>query len=238
MTDSQAPTRSARVRAFIRRQGPNIAVEVLVNFLGPYLIYSYAKPHLGDVRALMASSAPPILWSIIEFIRHRRIDAVSMLVLGGIVLSLLAFLGGGGVKFLQLREKLVTALIGLIFLGSALIGKPLIYQLARAGIARRTPSELKDFEDLRGNIFFRRVMMTMTLVWGIGLTLDAAAGCVLVFLVSIKQYLIISPILGYSTMGSLGLWTWWYSNRARRRGRERQAAEEAAKLNEPSRDPA
>ena len=231
------PSRAERIRAFVRNQGPNIAVEALVNFLGPYLIYTWAKPHVGDVRALLASSAPPILWSLIEFARHRRVDAVSMLVLGGIALSLLAFFGGGG-QFLQLREKLVTAIIGLIFLGSALIGRPLIYQLARAGIARRSPSEVKDFEDMRDNIHFRRVMMVMTLVWGIGLTLDAAVGCVLVFALTIPQFLIVSPILGYSTMGSLGLWTWWYSNRARRRGRERQAAEEAAKRNEPTRDPA
>ena len=32
----------------------------------------------------------------------------------------------------KLRERLATAAIGLLFIGSALIGKPLIYQLARA----------------------------------------------------------------------------------------------------------
>jgi hypothetical protein len=233
MTAGVDPTRSTRIRAFIRQQGPNIAVEVLVNFLGPYLIYVYAKPHLGDVRALMASSAPPIIWSLIEFARHRRIDAVSMLVLGGIALSLLAFLGGGGARFLQLREKLVTALIGLIFLGSAAIGRPLIYQLARAGIARRSPGELKHFEDLRGKAHFRRAMMVMTVVWGAGLTVDAVISCLLVFAVSIQRYLLIGPIIGYATMGSLGLWTWWYSRRARRLGEARELAQAATTSSEP-----
>jgi hypothetical protein len=232
MIDSAQISRSARIRAFVRQQGPNIALEGLVNFLGPYLIYVYAKPHLGDVRALMASSAPPIIWSLVEFARHRRIDAVSMLVLGGIALSLLAFLGGGGARFLQLREKLVTAIIGLIFLGSAAIGRPLIYQLARAGIARRSPGELKDFEDLRGNVFFRRVMMVMTVVWGAGLTVDAAISCVLVFVLSIPRYLLIGPIIGYATMGSLGLWTWWYSRRARRLGEARRLAQAATTSSE------
>ena len=55
-----------------------------------------------------------------------------MLVVSGIVLSLLAMVGGGGVRFLQLREKLVTGVIGLVFVGSAVVGKPLVYELVRA----------------------------------------------------------------------------------------------------------
>ena len=77
---------------------------------------------LGAAPALIAASAPPILWSIAAFVRQRKVDAISILALCGIALSLMAFAGGGGVKFLQLRENLVTGLIGLIFLGSVAIG--------------------------------------------------------------------------------------------------------------------
>ena len=162
-----------RARTWVREHGVGVAVEAVVNFLGPYLIYDLTHKSLGDVGALMASSIPPILWSLIEFARRRRVDAVSILVLAGIALSLLAFIGGGGAKFLQLREKLVTAVIGAVFLGSALIGKPLIYQLARAGLQRRNPAELQSFEAMRDNVHFRRVMMVMTVVWGLGLMADA-----------------------------------------------------------------
>src|SRR5438105_13481376 len=120
----------------VRKNGGHVLVEVLVNFAVPFVIYSYAEAPLGAVRALLASSLPPILWSLVEFARHRRLDAVSLLVVSGIALSLLAMIGGGGVRFLQLREKLVTGVIGLVFLGSALIGKPLIYELARASKRR------------------------------------------------------------------------------------------------------
>ena len=151
---------------WVRLNGVRIGTEALVNFVGPFLIYDLSKPSLGDVHALMASSAPPIGWSIIEFVRKRRVDALSMLVLTGIALSLLAFFGGGSAKFLQLRERMVTGLIGLIFLGSAAIGRPLIYQLARATTMRRSPSQLAELESLRDNVYFRRTMMVMTLVWG------------------------------------------------------------------------
>ncbi|MDB5682272.1 MAG: putative rane protein [Sphingomonas bacterium] len=218
----------AKVTNFLRANGATILVEALVNFILPFAIYNYAEGPLGPVRALLASSAPPILWSVVEFARHRRVDALSMLVLGGILLSLLAMLGGGGVKFLQLREKLVTGLIGLVFLGSALIRRPLIYELARATMMRKSKDEAAEFTALQVHAGFRRTMMVMTLVWGLGLLADVAVGVALVETISIREYLIVNPILGYGTMGALGLWTFWYGRRQRRRGEARRAAEAAA----------
>ncbi len=224
----------ARAWGLIRQHGPNAALEVAVNFLGPLLIYDYAKPHLGDVKALVASSAPPIVWSVIEFARRRRIDAVSVLVLSGIALSLLAFIGGGGARFLQMREKLVTVSIGLVFLGSAAIGRPLIYYLARAGLQRRGSSELAGFEAMRDDVYFRRTMTLMTVVWGVGLLLDAIVAVALIFTLSIHNYLIAAPVVGYGTMGSLGLWTWWFARRQRAKGAARRAAEASPILETPS----
>jgi hypothetical protein len=143
-------------------------------------------------------------------------------------LSLLAMLGGGGVQFLQLREKLVTAVIGLVFLGSALIGKPLIYQLARARIRRKSEAEAQQFEAWRDNAGFRRTMTVMTLVWGLGLLADVAVSVALVFALSIREYLIVNPLLGYGTMAGLSLWTFFYGQRAKRRGEAIRAAATAA----------
>ena len=214
----------------VRKNGVRIGTEVLINFALPYLSYSLLQPKLGDVKALIASSAPPMLWSIAEFLRHRRVDAVSMLALGGIVLSLLAYIGGGGVKFLQLREKLVTVVIGTLFVGSAAIGRPLIYELARAGMQRNNNStELERFERIRNESGFKRVMMLMTLVWGFGLLTDAAISIALVFVLPIKTYLIVNPALGYTTMGVLFAWTFWYARKKRAQGEAQRLAEEAAR---------
>src|SRR5437762_1682155 len=162
------PRLTSRVMAYIRKNGSHLASEALVNFILPFAIYNYAQAPLGDVRALLASSVPPMLWSLVEFARHRRLDALSALVVAGIALSLVAMLGGGGAKFLQLREKLVTGVIGLVFLGSALIGKPLIYELARASMRRKSEDEAQQFEALQVHAGFRRTMTVMTLVWGLG----------------------------------------------------------------------
>jgi hypothetical protein len=218
------PGLTNRTIAYVRENGSHVAGEALVNFILPFALYNYAEGPLGAVKALLASSVPPILWSLVEFARHRRLDALSLLVVSGIALSLLAMLGGGGVRFLQLREKLVSGVIGLAFLGSAMIGKPLIYELARATRARKSEQEAQQFEALQVHAAFRRTMTVMTLVWGIGLLADVAASVMLLFVLSIRGYLLINPILGYGTMGALSLWTFLYAQRARRRGEAARAA--------------
>lgn len=222
-----ASDRTAHILAYLRSNGGHILAEALVNFILPFLIYNYAEARLGDVRALLASSAPPILWSMVEFARHRRLDAVSLLVVSGIALSLLAMLGGGGVRFIQLREKLVSAVIGLAFLISALIGKPLIYELARASMRRKSDAEAEQFEALQVHAGFRRTMTVMTLVWGAGLLADVAVSVALLFMLSIREYLIVNPILGYGTMGALSLWSFLYGRQAKRRGEARRGALDA-----------
>ena len=204
------------------------AREVVVNIALPFAIYRLTRGSLGDVDALIASSAPPTLWSIAEFIRHRRVDALSLLALFGIALSLFAYIGGGSIKLLQLRERLVTIVVAIVFLGSAAIGKPLMYELVRAFLARSNSPELERVQSLRDNSFFKRGMTIMTLVWGFGLLADAALSILLVFVLSISVYLVVSPIVGYATIGSLTLWNLWFGRRMRRQGEARLAAQRAS----------
>ncbi len=223
-----------RALPFLRTNGRMIAFEIAINGVLPIVVYDLVHPALGDVKSLLASMVPPLLWSVAEFVRKRKVDIFSIFVIAGIVLSLLAFIGGGSAKFLQLRENLVNGLIALVFLGSAAIGRPLIYYLARATLMRRNAAELESFEALRDNVHFRRTMLIMTLVWGFGLLIEAGVAGVLVFTLSVHDYLIASPFVGNGTMGALGLWTFWYVRRQRRKGEARRAAEAAAAAPETS----
>ena len=163
----------------------------------PFLIYTIAKSSLGDVHALLIASVPPLARGIIVFALTRRIDALSILALFGIVLSLLAFVIG--------------------FIG----GKPLIYQLSRATIKRRSAAEAASFETLQDKPVFRRAMMIMTLTWGISLVVEAAISYVLTFVLTVQQFLLVNPIMGYSSFGALTAWTYWYARREIRALRER-----------------
>jgi hypothetical protein len=97
-----------------------VALDFLVNLGAPFLVYQLVSGHMSETAALMLSSVPPILWSIGQLIWSRKLDALSLLVITGIALSLVATLLGGSPRLLLVRESLITGIFGLIFLGSLL----------------------------------------------------------------------------------------------------------------------
>jgi hypothetical protein len=209
---NNTPTWFAGAWRLMRKHGAGAGLEVLINILLPFILYEFTQSALGDFKALLCATVPPILWSLVEFLRSRRVDILSLFILTGIGLSLLAFVGGGSVRLLQLRENLATALVGVLFLVSAAIGKPLVYQLARAKYLRGNPDDTEALADLDDSQT-RRLMTVITVVCGTGLVISSLFACLLVFVLSIATYLLVGPIVGYGTIGGLCLWAYWYARR-------------------------
>ena len=195
---------------WLRHRAPALALDLAVNFALPVVVYDLLQGRWGEVNALLASAVPPLVWAVGGFVRKRRVDALSVMAMAGIALSLIAFAGGGSARFLELREKMVTLLFGLAFLGSAAIGRPLIWPLARATMARESGEALAQFEADRDHPMLRRTIMVMTLAWGFGLVADVAVSVGLIYALPVATYLIVGPLLGYATIGGLTVWTVWY----------------------------
>ena len=175
--------------------------ELFVNGFLPWLVYTWAEPGMGRVHALMASAIPPIAWSIVEFVRKRRIDAFSIFVLAGIVLSLLAFFGGGSYRMLEMREHLVNGVIALALLGSVVIKRPILAVLGRAMAIRKSPADAEKFERKLKNPRVVRLMTRLTLGMGLLLLVKCAIVVGLVFTLPVREFLIVSPILSYALIG-------------------------------------
>jgi hypothetical protein len=194
-----------------------------INIVLPLFVYHYAAPHFGERNALILSSAPPILWSAIEIARFRRLDAVSLLVVIGIFLSLAAMTFGGNPRLLLARESLVTGIIGLLFLGSLALPRPLTFYLARSSVAKESAEAAGRFESLWLKPRFVRSMYLMTSVWGIGLVGEAVLRFWLAFAWSIEQFLAISPFISYGIYFTLMGWTLWYARRLKAAGRAKES---------------
>jgi hypothetical protein len=190
-------------------------VEILVNFVLPYFLYVKTAAIVGQVHALIISSLPPIVWTVARSVYSRKTDAVSLLVIFGILLSLVAFIGGGSVRFVQLRQNLVIGFIGLLFLSSIVVRRPLIWPLARATILRSDLGHNRMLDDLEAKQEFRRAMTMLTAVWGLGLLAETAAACILLYCMPIQEFLIVNPVVGYGAMGGLLLWSLWSMKRWR-----------------------
>lgn len=204
-----------RLGAFLWKIPMTAYVEIFVNFLLPYLIYVRTELFVGQVHALILSSLPPIVWTIARSVYSRKTDALSLLVIFGIAVSLLAFIGGGSVRFVQLRQNLVVGLIGLIFLSSVACGRPLILPLARATILRGGLGDNRTLEALQAKEEFLRDMAMLTAVWGVGLLAETAAACVLLYSMPMEAFLLVNPVVGYGAIGGLVLWSLWAMRRWR-----------------------
>jgi intracellular septation protein A len=202
-----------------------VALDFLVNLGGPFLVYQLAVGHMSETAALMLSSAPPILWSIGQLIWSRKLDALSLLVITGIALSLIATLLGGSPRLLLVRESFITGLFGLIFLGSLLFPKPLMFHIVKTTVTKQGMSE-EVFASRWSIPGFRFTFYLMTTVWGAGLLVEATLKIILAFTMPAGPFLVVSPIISYGIYFGLLAWSIWYGNQRRKAG-ERLAAANA-----------
>lgn len=207
---------------------------MLCNFLLPWALYKLSVSHFGETRAIVISAVVPAVWGLVEFAWNRKIDAMSIAVLGGIGLSLVAVALGGSPKTLLFRESLITGLAGLVLVVSALFRRPLLYvviapmvraltsaqSLAGAVVPARVLARAhEELEAFSGKPWFRRVMTTMTLVTGLIFISETAARSALIFTQPTEKVLLLAPFIQYAAAAFLLLWTFFYLMPAIRRGR-------------------
>ncbi len=190
-------------------------IELLVNLGLPWLVYTLLSPHYGDFIGLAASAAPPALWSLFELAMFRKLDALSLLILGGISLSLLAVAFGGSPRMLMVRDNLFTVPIGLAFLGTAWLKRPLFYYAVAAFLARQPGDGRANFESAWQRPHITRGLRVISIVWGVGLILQGVLLGWMAWTWPIGPYLLVSPVLGYGAMALMGVWTWWYQGQLR-----------------------
>ncbi|PLZ04400.1 hypothetical protein CY652_01695 [Burkholderia sp. WAC0059] len=199
---------------------PALVGELAVNLLLPWLAYRLAQPHWGEFGALVASAVPPLGWSLVELARFRRVDALSAIVLLGIVLSIGAMALGGGPRMLLMRESLVSGMVGVAFLLSLFAPRPLLFYLARASGAREQAGGGERIEALwRERPAFVSAMRALTAIWGVGLTGETALRAWLALTWPIERFLAVSPFISYGIYGALCAATFGYRARMRRAGR-------------------
>lgn len=190
-----------------------LLADLVVNLLLPWLVYDHTVTGWGECGALLWSALPPMLWSLWELYRHRRLDAMSALVLAGIALSLLAMLGDGDSRWLLVRESLVTGAVGVVFLLSLLWRQPLLTRLALAAAARQSPQQRDELQARLALPALQNVLRGMTVLWGGGLLAECAARIWLTFHWPVARVVAIGPWPSYGVMAVLAAATWLWRRR-------------------------
>ncbi|HXM05976.1 MAG TPA: VC0807 family protein, partial [Candidatus Acidoferrum sp.] len=166
-------------------------MQTSTNFVGLYrtlgvslvipLIVIQVLLHLGvtPLIALAAAAMFPLAETIYEAVSVKRVGLIAIVSLVGLVAGFGLSFATGNAIFALLKDSLLTGVFGLLFLGSLLTSRPLIYRL-NLDLAGTNPAALAAAEALWERPAARRSFQLITIVWGLGLLLDAVARVVAV----------------------------------------------------------
>jgi len=205
-----------------------IAKIVIFDTAGPLVAYTILRSAgLSSVSALVLSGVLPGVAVLGGLIRHRRLDAVGVLVLAGIAVGTILGLVSGSARLVLMEGSVPTAVFGLLCLASLRSRRPLIFRFALDFMGPDTPRG-RDFDGLWRYPGFRHVFWLFTVVWGVAYLAEAAARIVIVETTSTGTALALSKVMPYAVAGVLVGWMFLYGRHARRQGERMAAAAEAA----------
>jgi intracellular septation protein A len=199
---------------------------VILEIALPLILFFTLKQPVGDLWATIYSSIPGLLSTLFTILVKRRFEPIPIIIIISFFIGFALTLKYNNPKLKQVDGSIITGIIGLAFLFSLLLNKPLIYYTSRPWITKNDPDKLEEFEEKWKNRAFRKTMTNMSLIWGFGLILQAVINLILIFTISLDLLMILSPVITYGNLGLLTVVTVVYGMR------KKKQAEALAKLNQ------
>ncbi|WP_433803210.1 VC0807 family protein [Actinomycetospora sp. CA-084318] len=203
---------------------PWVSMAVL-DIAAPIVIYDVASDAgLGDVPALLLSAIGPLLSTLLSIAIRRRVDEFSLFILTLLAIGVVTSLFFDDPRLLLLKESAVTGLTGLVFLGSLLAPRPVMFLFGRRFATNGDPERIAWWNGLWQYPHFRRTQRGMTVMWGLGLLGEAALRIVLTFRLSIPTMVVVNSVVPAVAIGALVVATIVWGRASARAGQARAAA--------------
>jgi hypothetical protein len=198
----------------------------------PLLVYNLVRHHVhSDAQALIVAGLFPVAWIAFGFARTRKIDLIGVIVLIGFAIGVITSTALGGNSYvLKARDSAFTALFGLFCIGSVFTkGRPAIFFVGRYLSAGNDPDKIAAYDELHELPTGQRTFRVLTIVWGVGLLIEACARLFLAdsAVLPTNVFLAVSPIVSGVCIGSMFAFTIVYERKARARSDALLAALEA-----------
>ena len=169
---------------------------------------------VSPIIALGAATIFPLAEMVYEIVQTKRVGVIAIVSLAGIVAGFGLSFATGNAIFALLKDSVFTGVFGLVFLGSLLTSRPLIYRLS-LDMAGADPQARAKGEALWELPAARQTFRLITVVWGVGLLLEAGARVYAALTLPVATATSVSPIISVVVIGATLLWTVRYT-RARR----------------------
>lgn len=182
----------------------------------PIAVYFAVRPHVGtDAEGLIIAGSVSVAWILVQFVRDRHVDFVGAIVLFGFLIGVVSStLLGGNAYMLKVRDAFFTALFGIACVVTVYThDRPALFYVGRYLSAGNDPSKVAAYNELHEVPTARRVFRVLSVVWGIGLVIEASARMTLAEALHTSTYVAVSPFITAITIGSLFAFTIVYSKR-------------------------
>jgi intracellular septation protein A len=205
-------------RASPRQALRSLVPTLVISGVFPVVLYQLLTGRgVPTVPALVAGSVFPLGYNLWGWARTRRLDVIAAASLCFIVVSAVASLASGSPRFTLIKESFFTGIFGLIFIGSLLAARPLMFYIVRPFATGDDPERTGWWNDLWRYPRFRRSMRMMTAIWGLTFVADALIRTALVFILSTSTFLVVSQLLFYAMFATAFLLTFAYGRRVQRK---------------------
>lgn len=196
-----------------------IARSVIVSAICPYVLFQILSQHgVPTVEALSAGAVFPLGATLVSWFRVRRVDGIGIVTLALIIVGVVTSLISGNVRFVLVKESLLTGGFGVVCLVSLLAPRPLMFYFGRQFATGGDPARLAWYDGLWQYPAFRFMNRLITVVWGVAYLLEALVRVVLSFVLAPAAVIAVSPVLALGVTFLLVTWTIAYSRRVARRG--------------------
>jgi hypothetical protein len=183
----------------------------------PIAVYFSVRPHVStDAVGLIIAGSVSVAWILVQFARNRRVDFVGAIVLTGFVVGVVSStLLGGNAYMLKVRDAFFTALFGIACVVTVYTHeRPALFYVGRYLSAGNDPTKIAAYNELHEVPTARHVFRVLSVVWGIGLVIEASGRMVLAEALHTGTYIAVSPFITAATIGSLFAFTFIYAKRA------------------------
>lgn len=183
----------------------------------PIGVYFLVRRHVSsDAEGLIVAGCFSVAWIVIQFVRQRRVDVVGVIVLVGFAVGVgSSTLLGGNAYMLKVRDGFFTALFGVACIVTIFThDRPALFYVSRYLSAGNDPAKLSAFDRLHDVPIGRHTFRVLSVLWGIGLVVEASARLTLADVLPTGTFLAVSPFITASVIGGLFAFTAVYSKRA------------------------
>lgn len=226
MSDTSSPERDPAPPVENERQlrFRSLLPTLVFDIVGPLVAYYGLKAAgLSNVSALILSGVLPAVRVIGGLARDRKIDAIGLLVLAGIVVGTVVGLVSHSAKLFLLEGIVPTAVFGVLCFGSLATSRPLMYRIALTFVGPETKRG-REFIDLWIHEGFRHVFRVITAVWGAAFIVEAGLKAVIVESTSISTAKAITQVMPYVVFALVMVWNISYGKRRQAEGERLRAA--------------